>query len=183
MTTTIFFYVAINLMMVMGLAPVVGIPCRSFSYGGSAMMTVMICLGILMSMDHGKRACGPVPDRVCIRWSATLNGAFPRGADPRLAADGRIAQLAEQLLLISGSRVRALVRPPLSFQTLTLVTYDQAQPGFGPGVTTFVTIRFAVFRHFSNCDRKSQLIGKRLQMLASPVRRESNRTSFGNSRR
>jgi rod shape determining protein RodA len=55
LTTTIFFYVAINLMMVMGLAPVVGIPLPLFSYGGSAMMTVMICLGVLMSIDRDNR--------------------------------------------------------------------------------------------------------------------------------
>ena len=55
LTTTIFFYVAINLMMVMGLAPVVGIPLPLFSYGGSAMLTVMICLGILMSIDRNNR--------------------------------------------------------------------------------------------------------------------------------
>ena len=34
--TTIFFYVAINMMMVMGLAPVVGMPLPLISYGGSA---------------------------------------------------------------------------------------------------------------------------------------------------
>jgi len=50
--TTIFFYVAINLMMVMGLAPVVGIPLPLISHGGSAMMTVMICIGILMSIER-----------------------------------------------------------------------------------------------------------------------------------
>ena len=55
LTTTIFFYVAINLMMVMGLAPVVGIPLPLFSYGGSAMMTVMICLGLLMAVDRSNR--------------------------------------------------------------------------------------------------------------------------------
>jgi rod shape determining protein RodA len=52
MTATIFFYTAINLLMVMGLAPVVGIPLPLVSYGGSAMMTVMICLGVLMSIDR-----------------------------------------------------------------------------------------------------------------------------------
>jgi rod shape determining protein RodA len=53
---TIFFYVAVNLMMVMGLAPVVGIPLPLVSYGGSAMLTVMICLGILMSIDRSNRS-------------------------------------------------------------------------------------------------------------------------------
>jgi rod shape determining protein RodA len=49
---TIFLYVAINLAMVMGLAPVVGIPLPLMSYGGSAMMTIMILLGILMSIHR-----------------------------------------------------------------------------------------------------------------------------------
>jgi rod shape determining protein RodA len=55
LTMTIFFYVAINLMMVMGLAPVVGIPLPLVSYGGSAMMTILICLGLLMSIDRQTR--------------------------------------------------------------------------------------------------------------------------------
>ena len=53
--TTIFFYVAINLSMVMGLAPVVGIPLPMVSHGGTAMMTVMICIGILMSIERHSR--------------------------------------------------------------------------------------------------------------------------------
>lgn len=55
LATTIFFYVAINLAMVMGLAPVVGIPLPMFSFGGSAMMTVMICVGILMGLERSNR--------------------------------------------------------------------------------------------------------------------------------
>ena len=60
LTTTIFFYVAINLMMVMGLAPVVGIPLPFMSYGGSSMLTVMLCVGIIMAIDRaGKRRATP----------------------------------------------------------------------------------------------------------------------------
>lgn len=55
MTATIFFYVAINLMMVMGLAPVVGIPLPFVSHGGSSMMTNMICIGTLMMVDRWNR--------------------------------------------------------------------------------------------------------------------------------
>jgi rod shape determining protein RodA len=55
LTMTIFFYVTINLLMVMGLAPVVGIPLPLVSHGGTAMMTVMICAGILMSIDRSSR--------------------------------------------------------------------------------------------------------------------------------
>jgi len=56
LSTTIFFYVAINLMMVMGLAPVVGIPLPLVSFGGSAIMTVMLCLGILMALERHQRS-------------------------------------------------------------------------------------------------------------------------------
>lgn len=52
LTMTIFFYVAINLMMVMGLAPVVGIPLPFMSYGGSSMLTVMLCIGIIMGINR-----------------------------------------------------------------------------------------------------------------------------------
>lgn len=52
LTTTIFFYVVINMMMVMGLAPVVGIPLPFMSYGGSSMLTVMLCLGIILAIDR-----------------------------------------------------------------------------------------------------------------------------------
>lgn len=55
LTATIFYYAAINLMMVMGLAPVVGIPLPLLSYGGSAMLTVMLCLGILMGIERQQK--------------------------------------------------------------------------------------------------------------------------------
>ena len=53
--TTIFFYVAINMAMVMGLAPVVGVPLPLISFGGSSQMTIMLCIGILMSIDRQNR--------------------------------------------------------------------------------------------------------------------------------
>ena len=55
MVATIFFYVAINLMMVMGLAPVVGIPLPFMSHGGSSMLTNMICIGALMAVNVWNR--------------------------------------------------------------------------------------------------------------------------------
>jgi rod shape determining protein RodA len=53
--TTIFFYVAINMAMVMGLAPVVGVPLPLISFGGSSQMTIMLCIGFLMSIDRQNR--------------------------------------------------------------------------------------------------------------------------------
>src|SRR5436309_4579185 len=55
LSATIFFYVSINLLMVMGLAPVVGVPLPLVSFGGSAVMTVMLCLGLLMALDRQER--------------------------------------------------------------------------------------------------------------------------------
>ncbi len=55
LTAVLFSYFAINLLMVMGLAPVVGIPLPMISYGGSAILTVMICLGLLMSFERQQR--------------------------------------------------------------------------------------------------------------------------------
>jgi rod shape determining protein RodA len=55
-TATIFFYIAINLLMVMGLAPAKGIPLPWMSHGGSSMMTNMICIGLLMMVNRWNRA-------------------------------------------------------------------------------------------------------------------------------
>jgi rod shape determining protein RodA len=59
LSTTVFFYVAVNLMMVMGLAPVVGIPLPLVSYGGSAVMTVLIIVGLLFAIDREQRGYRP----------------------------------------------------------------------------------------------------------------------------
>ncbi len=55
LSMTIFYYVTINLLMVMGMAPVVGIPLPMVSHGGTAMLTVMLCLGVLMSIERHNR--------------------------------------------------------------------------------------------------------------------------------
>ncbi len=49
-TATFFLYVFINIAMVMGLIPVIGVPLPFVSYGGTAMLTLMIGFGLLMSV-------------------------------------------------------------------------------------------------------------------------------------
>ncbi len=49
-TTTFFVYVFINVAMVTGLIPVVGVPLPMVSYGGTALMTLMIGLGLLIGV-------------------------------------------------------------------------------------------------------------------------------------
>jgi rod shape determining protein RodA len=61
---TFFVYVFINLAMVTGLVPVVGIPLPLVSYGGTSMITLMVGLGLAMSAyvhgrDAGQGAIGP----------------------------------------------------------------------------------------------------------------------------
>ena len=47
---TLFLYVFINIAMVMGLVPVVGVPLPLISFGGTAMLTAMIGIGLVMNV-------------------------------------------------------------------------------------------------------------------------------------
>ncbi len=52
---TIFVYVVINVAMVTGLVPVVGVPLPFVSYGGTSMMTLMAAIGLALSANaHGR---------------------------------------------------------------------------------------------------------------------------------
>lgn len=44
------FQVLINIAMTMGLVPVVGLPLPLFSYGGSSLLSTMICLALLLNI-------------------------------------------------------------------------------------------------------------------------------------
>jgi rod shape determining protein RodA len=48
-TVTFALYVLINTGMVMGLAPVVGVPLPLVSYGGTVMLTIMAGFGVALS--------------------------------------------------------------------------------------------------------------------------------------
>jgi rod shape determining protein RodA len=51
LTTTVFLYVFINTAMVMGMLPVVGVPLPLISYGGTAMLTLLIGMGLTFSVS------------------------------------------------------------------------------------------------------------------------------------
>jgi rod shape determining protein RodA len=54
--TTIFFtYAFVNMGMVSGILPVVGVPLPFISYGGTAMVTLGLALGMLMSIARARR--------------------------------------------------------------------------------------------------------------------------------
>ena len=50
LATNFFFYVFINMAMVLGLIPVVGIPLPLISYGGTVILSVMAGFGIILSV-------------------------------------------------------------------------------------------------------------------------------------
>ena len=50
MTITFFLYVFINIAMVMGLLPIVGVPLPLVSYGGTAMLTLLMGFGFLLNV-------------------------------------------------------------------------------------------------------------------------------------
>jgi len=54
-TLTFFVYLFVNIGMVIGLLPVVGLPLPLFSYGGTAMVTMMASMGMLMSIHTHRR--------------------------------------------------------------------------------------------------------------------------------
>jgi rod shape determining protein RodA len=52
---TFFFYLFVNLGMVSGILPIVGVPLPLVSYGGTSMLTLMTAFGIMMGMHSRRR--------------------------------------------------------------------------------------------------------------------------------
>jgi rod shape determining protein RodA len=58
LTLVFFFYFFVNVGMVSGILPVVGVPLPLISYGGTAVVTLMAAFGILMSIHTHRRMTG-----------------------------------------------------------------------------------------------------------------------------
>ena len=58
-TLTFFIYVFVNIGMVSGILPVVGVPLPLISYGGTSMVTILLGFGILMSIHTHKKLVAP----------------------------------------------------------------------------------------------------------------------------
>ncbi len=54
-TFTFVFYIFVNIGMVSGILPVVGVPLPLISYGGTAMITISIGFGMIMSINTHKK--------------------------------------------------------------------------------------------------------------------------------
>ena len=55
LTLTLFVYVFVNMSMVTGQLPVVGIPLPLVSFGGTSLVTILICMGVLMSIHTHRK--------------------------------------------------------------------------------------------------------------------------------
>lgn len=58
LTLTFFIYVFVNMGMVSGLLPVVGVPLPLISYGGTSLITLLASFGMLMSMHTHRKLLG-----------------------------------------------------------------------------------------------------------------------------
>ena len=54
LATSYFLYVIINIAMVLGLLPVVGVPLPLISYGGTVMLSVMTGFGIILAVNTNR---------------------------------------------------------------------------------------------------------------------------------
>lgn len=55
LTLTFFLYFFVNIGMVTGILPVVGVPLPIVSYGGSSIITLMAAFGMLMSIHTHRK--------------------------------------------------------------------------------------------------------------------------------
>lgn len=58
LTLVFFFYFFVNIGMVSGILPVVGVPLPIISYGGTALITLMAAFGMLMSISTHRKITG-----------------------------------------------------------------------------------------------------------------------------
>ena len=56
LSVTFFIYVFVNIGMVSGILPVVGVPLPLVSYGGTSVVSLLTAFGVLMSMATHRRS-------------------------------------------------------------------------------------------------------------------------------
>ena len=52
LTLTFFVYIFVNIGMVSGILPVVGVPLPLFSYGGTSAVTLLVSFGLIMAAQR-----------------------------------------------------------------------------------------------------------------------------------
>jgi cell division protein FtsW len=54
----------VNIAVVLGVFPVLGVPLPLISAGGTALLTTLVAIGIVLSFARGDRSSEPTPDRI-----------------------------------------------------------------------------------------------------------------------
>jgi cell division protein FtsW len=78
----------VNMAVVTGLAPVVGIPLPFISYGGSALLMSLCAIGVVLSLARAQMAPGLQPQRLFKFGPAGLAAALRKRSAARGAARG-----------------------------------------------------------------------------------------------
>ena len=74
LTSQLFLYAFLNVGMVTGVVPVMGLPLPFVSYGGSALVTNLAAVGLLLAIDRRGRATRPAAHRATRLWATAAEG-------------------------------------------------------------------------------------------------------------
>ncbi len=88
-TTLICGQAAVNLAAVLGIAPLTGIPLPFVSYGGSSLLVLLCCVGVLLNIAVNERVVeARVRDRGRGNSRSRQTRSRSRGSAPRTRTDG-----------------------------------------------------------------------------------------------
>ena len=97
----IFWHVIINIGMVSGTLPVVGVTLPLISYGGSSILTTAAALGLVMNVSVRRFSYLSCAASAATQLAAS--GDSPCSGEPRLTPDGSSAAISEPACLGDGS--------------------------------------------------------------------------------
>ncbi|HEX6724183.1 MAG TPA: putative lipid II flippase FtsW [Gaiella sp.] len=103
-TTLICGQAAVNLAAVLGIAPLTGIPLPFVSYGGSSLLVLLCCVGVLLNIAVNERVVeARVRDRGRGNSRSRPARARGRGSAPRTRTDGDVRRHARPRRVAAGA--------------------------------------------------------------------------------
>jgi len=103
-TTLICGQAALNLAAVLGIAPLTGIPLPFVSYGGSSLLVLLCCVGVLLNIAVNDRVVeARMRDRSRGNRRSRQTGTRGRGSAPRARTDGDVRRHARPRRVAAGA--------------------------------------------------------------------------------